>query len=159
MAGDIFRVFNEILTSIMRDWNNCGAIAFNIRTMTDKASLSHRYSMLIIGVYSLAVAVYVSVIMEINHLESDEHSKGELILKMKFPFGYDFSPIYEIVMFVQFLQLLSNASVIGMLDALIVTLVSFSLTLANILSTFILTSFNRAQFLSFHLPLSSLPQL
>lgn len=120
-------MFNDILTSISRDWRDCGAVAFNVRVMTDKASLSHRCSMLIIGVYSLAVAVYVSMIMELNNLEPDEDGKGEqqLILKMELPFDYDFSPIREIVMFVQFLQLLSNASVIGMLDALIVTLVSF----------------------------------
>lgn len=74
----------------------------------------------------MAVVVYVSVIMEFNYSSSDESNKAEdrLFLKMKFPFAYDTSPIYEIVMVVQFAQLLSNAWVIGMLDALIVTLVS-----------------------------------
>lgn len=133
----LFRLFNDILISMSRDWNNCGAVAFNVRTMMNKAILSHRCSMLIVGVYSIAVVVYVSVIVEFNNID-DGFGRGEnqLFLKMKFPFVYEFSPVYEIVMFVQSLQLLSNASVIGMLDALIITLVSFLFNLMNfILST------------------------
>ncbi|XP_025163765.1 odorant receptor 22c-like isoform X2 [Harpegnathos saltator] len=107
-----------------QDWRDGGAVAFNVRTMTDKARLSRRCSMLIIGVYSIAVVVYVSVIIEFNHIHSDEFSNKErqFFLKMKFPFDYDVSPIHEIILFIQFLQLLSNASVIGMLDAFIITL-------------------------------------
>lgn len=109
-----------------RDWRDCDAVAYDVRIMTDKANLSHRLSMLIIGMYSMAVAVYVSVIIEFN-IDSNKSGQGEsqLFLKMELPFVYDFFPMHEIVMFVQFIQLLSNASVIGMLDALIVTLVSF----------------------------------
>lgn len=135
ICGDnSFRLFNDILTSMSRDWRNCGTVAFNVQTMMNKASLSHRCSMLIIGMYSMAVVVYVSVIMELNSIDN-KSGKGEnqLFLKMEFPFVYDFSPVYEIVMFVQFIQLLSNASIIGMLDALIITLVSFLLALTNVL--------------------------
>jgi len=93
--------------------------------------------MLIIGVYSIAVIVYVSVIMELNLIDSDESNKAEdqLFLKMKFPFAYDVSPIHEIVMILQFVQLLGNASVIGMLDALIITLVSPSLFIFDLLGS------------------------
>lgn len=84
--------------------------------------------MLIIAVYTMAVAVYVSVIMEFNHIHSDELEEQQLFLKMELPFDHDVYPIREIVLFIQFIQLLSNASVIGMLDAVIITLVSFSFT-------------------------------
>ncbi|XP_011065039.1 PREDICTED: odorant receptor 22c-like [Acromyrmex echinatior] len=60
--------------------------------------------------------------MEFNSINS-KSGRGELFLKMEFPFVYEFSPVYEIVMFIQFVQLLSNAWVIGMLDALIMTLI------------------------------------
>lgn len=112
-----------------QDWRDCGAVAFNVRTMMDKAHLSRRCSMLIITVYSMAVAVYVSVIVEFNRIHSDDlgNEEQQLFLKMQFPFDHDISPVREIVMFVQFIQLLSNASVIGMLDALVITLVSISL--------------------------------
>ncbi|EZA57554.1 hypothetical protein X777_02093, partial [Ooceraea biroi] len=117
------RLFNDILTSISRDWHNCDSVSFNMHTMTNKANLSRRYSMLIIGVYWMAVVVYVSVIMEFNYTNESNKAEDHLFLKMEFPFTYDVSPIREIVMVSQFVQLLSNASVIGMLDALIVTLI------------------------------------
>ncbi|XP_011251132.3 odorant receptor 13a-like [Camponotus floridanus] len=118
------RLFNNILTSISRDWRNCDFIACNMRIMMNKAYLSHRCSMLIIGVYSMAVIVYSSVIIELNNIDTDvEPAEKELLLKMQFPFVYEFSPLREIVMFVQFIQLLSHASIIGMLDALIITLI------------------------------------
>lgn len=84
--------------------------------------------MLIIGVYAMAVVMYVSVIMEINHIDDrSKRREDQLFLKMEFPFSLESSPVYKTVMFVQFIQLLSNASVIGMLDALIITLVSLLL--------------------------------
>ncbi|XP_070150954.1 odorant receptor 10-like [Polyergus mexicanus] len=116
------RLFNDILTSISRDWRNCNSTVYNMRIMTNKANLSHRCSMLIISVYFMAVIVYISVIIEFNNINVDSVEK-ELFLKMQFPFVYEFFPVYEIVMFVQFVQLLSNASVIGMLDALVITLI------------------------------------
>lgn len=127
IKDNLFRLFNNILTSISRDWRNCDFIACNMRIMMNKAYLSHRCSMLIIGVYAMAVIVYSSVIIELNNIDTDvEPVEKELFLKMQFPFVYEFSPLREIVMFVQFIQLLSHASIIGMLDALIITLVSFS---------------------------------
>ncbi|GAB1863026.1 Odorant receptor [Camponotus japonicus] len=118
------RLFNNILTSISRDWRNCDFIACSMRIMMNKAYLSHRCSMLIIGVYAMAVIVYTSVIIELNNIDTDiEPVEKELLLKMQFPFVYEFSPLREIVMFVQFIQLLSHASIIGMLDALIITLI------------------------------------
>lgn len=123
VKDNLFRLFNDILTSISRDWRNCNSIAYNMRIMTNKANLSHRCSMLTISVYFMAVIVYISVIIEFNNINVDSVEK-ELFLKMQFPFVYEFFPVYEIVMFVQFVQLLSNASVIGILDALVITLVS-----------------------------------
>lgn len=96
--------------------------------------------MLIIGIYSMAVVVYSSVIIELNNIDTNVETgekEHQLLLKMQFPFVYEFFPMYEIVMFVQFVQLLSHASVIGMLDALIITLVSFSLSYLDKCSLFL----------------------
>lgn len=131
---------------MLRDWRNCDSIALNMHIMTNKANVSHRCSMLIIGVYSIAVVVYSSVIIELNNININAETgekEHQLLLKMKFPFVHEFSPIYEIVMFFQFIQLLSNASVIGMLDALIITLVSFfKLSYKCFLFRFTLTLFS-----------------
>lgn len=92
-------------------------------TMIDKASLSHRYSKLVIGVYSTAVLLYS--IATIDFRKPINNDCRQLLIKMELPFVFCESPIYEIVVCVQFVHLMAVASTIGMLDALIVTLVSY----------------------------------
>lgn len=102
-----------------KDWYECS----NAYTMIDKAVLSHRYSKLIIGIYATAVLLY-----SIATIDFREQAIGDdcrrLLIKMELPFVFCQSPIYEIVVFVQFVHLMAVASAIGMLDALIATLVS-----------------------------------
>lgn len=110
------RIFNDILTAMSNDWREYS----NMYAMIDKAVLSHRCSKLIIGVYSTAVLLYSTVNF---HKQTDDDCR-ELLIKMELPFAFCESPIYETVTGVQFVQLMAVASAIGMLDALIVTLVS-----------------------------------
>lgn len=56
--------------------------------------------------------------------EQFEISERELFLKMKLPFESNTSPAYEIVMITQFFHQLSAATIVGVLNALIVSLVS-----------------------------------
>lgn len=48
----------------------------------------------------------------------------ELFLKMELPFESNASPVYEVVMIVQFFHQLAAATIVGVLNALIVSLVS-----------------------------------
>ncbi|XP_012061479.1 PREDICTED: odorant receptor 13a-like [Atta cephalotes] len=83
--------------------------------MNNVANLSHRFSNLIIGLHSMAVLFYgIGVIAAANR---------ELFLKMELPFYSGMSPIYEVVMTTQFLHQMTAATVIGVLSALLVTLV------------------------------------
>jgi len=100
------------------DWHKYS----NMYAMIDKAVLAHRCSKLIISVYSIAVLLYSTA--SILNKQNDDDCR-ELLIKMELPFGFCESPIYEIVMFVQFIRLMAVASAIGMLDALLVTLVSY----------------------------------
>ncbi|XP_011859582.1 PREDICTED: odorant receptor 82a-like [Vollenhovia emeryi] len=110
------RIFNDILTAMSNDWHEYSDIS-NMY-MIDKAVLAHRCSKLTIGVYFMAVALYS--IASINFHNTD--SCRELLIKMELPFVFCESPIYEIVACVQFVDLVAVASAIGMLDALMVTL-------------------------------------
>lgn len=60
--------------------------------------------------------------------EIDEELDGmptrELFLKMELPFESNASPVYEVVMIVQFFHQLAAATIVGVLNALIVSLVS-----------------------------------
>lgn len=48
----------------------------------------------------------------------------ELFLKMELPFESNASPVYEVVMVTQFFHQLAAATIVGVLNALIVSLVS-----------------------------------
>lgn len=113
------RIFKNILTAMSNDWHEYS----NMYAMIDKAVLAHRCSKLIISVYSIAVLLYSTASINLN--KQNDGDCRELLIKMELPFGFCESPIYEIVMFVQFVRLMAVASAIGMLDALLVTLVSY----------------------------------
>ncbi|XP_011870745.1 PREDICTED: odorant receptor 13a-like [Vollenhovia emeryi] len=111
------RVFNDVLASIATDWEECGDALYG---MSSVANLSQRFSNLIIGLHSTAVLFYgIGVVA----LRGDGVADRELFLKMELPFESGTSPIYEIVMTTQFLHQMTAATVIGVLSALLVTLV------------------------------------
>lgn len=111
------RIFIEILTAMSNDWQQYS----NMYAMVDKAILADRCSKFTIGVYSTAVLLYSTASLNFRKQTDDCQ---ELLIKMELPFAFCDSPIYEITMGVQFVHLMAVASAIGMLDALLVTLVS-----------------------------------
>lgn len=110
-----------MLASIATDWEECGD---GLYSMSGVASLSHRFSNFIIGLHSTAVVFYCIGVVA---LRSDGVADRELFLKMELPFESGTSPIYEVVMTTQFLHQMTAATVIGVLSALLVTLVSWDL--------------------------------
>ncbi|XP_011155595.2 odorant receptor 82a [Solenopsis invicta] len=110
------RIFNDVLKAMSNDWREYSGMY----AMIDKAVLAHRCSKLTIGVYSTAVLLYSTA--SINFRKQSNDSCRELLIKMELPFNFCESPVYEIVMWVQFVHLMAVASSIGMLDGLMVTL-------------------------------------
>lgn len=105
------------------DWEECGDALYS---MSSVANLSHRFSNLIIGLHSTAVLFYGIGVVALRSDDTDVADR-ELFLKMELPFESGTSPIYEIVMTTQFLHQMTAATVIGVLSALLVTLVSWGL--------------------------------
>lgn len=120
------RIFHDVIASISTDWEDeCGEAA--PCNMISVASLSRRFSNLIIGLHSVAVLFYCIGVVALRTSDTvDEPGdvERELFLKMDLPFGSGASPVYEIVMTTQFLHQMTSATVIGVLSALLVTLVS-----------------------------------
>ncbi|KAL0134074.1 hypothetical protein PUN28_001146 [Cardiocondyla obscurior] len=90
--------------------------------MSNMASLSSRFSNLIVGLHSIAVMFYGIGVIALHNDHGDTGNR-EFFLKMELPFEAGTSPIYEVVMTTQFLHQITAASVIGVLSALLVTLV------------------------------------
>lgn len=114
-----------MLARIATDWKECGNAEDCGNAwcnMSNVAGLSHRFSNLIIGLHSVAVMVYgIGVVVLRSDNDVDDR---ELFLKMELPFESSISPVYELVMTTQFLHQITTATVIGVLSALLVTLVS-----------------------------------
>lgn len=121
------RLFKNILTTMATDWTHSSTGKLDTNAMISKADLSNRCSKLIMCVYTIAVffytSVFVEIIREIDNTEFDMKSR-EFLIKMEFPFVSYNSSMYKCILLVQFFQLMAIASAIGMLDALIITLVS-----------------------------------
>ncbi|KAL6254490.1 hypothetical protein P5V15_014543 [Pogonomyrmex californicus] len=114
------RIFNDVLTSITTDWEECRDSLYNMNSV---ANMSHRFSNLIIGLHSTAVLFYGIGVVALRNDDVTDTADRELFLKMELPFESGTSPIYEVVMTTQFLHQMTAATVIGVLSALLVTLV------------------------------------
>ncbi|KAF3054630.1 Odorant receptor 082 [Nylanderia fulva] len=117
------RIFNDVLERIASDWQECGTPE-DCGNMNSVAGLSQRFSNLIIGLHSVAVMVYGIGVVVLSGGDDDGIADDrELFLKMELPFESGTSPVYELVMTTQFLHQITSATVIGVLSALLVTLV------------------------------------
>lgn len=120
------RTFHETLTMIAADWKECANDPFGMHMTTSKATMSYRVSNAIIGFHMVAVMTY-SFSVFLSDVENGDFNVSiarAFIIKMELPFDSNSSPVYELVMVVQFFQLMSNACAIDVLNALILTLVS-----------------------------------
>ncbi|XP_025163762.1 odorant receptor 4-like [Harpegnathos saltator] len=123
------RIFHHILATMARDRSDC-ATGWAACSMSRTIYVSHRSSNLIIGLYSMSVLLYGTGVLVGHTDESDEaedeqfsEPTREQFLKMELPFESNISPVYEVVMVVQFFHQLAAATIVGVLNALIVSLI------------------------------------
>ncbi|KAG5326914.1 OR67C protein, partial [Acromyrmex heyeri] len=119
------RIFHDILTIMSEDRSEC-VTEWAIYSMSRTTDVSHRSSNLIIGLYSMSVFIYGTGVLVAHSDESDEQlavQARELFLKMELPFESNASPTYELVMITQFFHQLSAATIVGVINALIVSLI------------------------------------
>jgi len=119
-------IIYDILATMAEDWNECASI-HSKQPMINKAILSHRFSKCSIGAYSIMVLLFGIGNMIAQRSANSELlvREKQLIVKMKLPPECTMSPIFEIVMVMQALLQLMLALIAGMLNAFIVTLVSW----------------------------------
>lgn len=107
------------------DWKE--AAIGDVRIMVSKANQSRYFSNVIIGLHSVAAVFYLIGVLAI-HDDGNDTVTGAPIrkftLKMQLPFDCNESPLYELVMSLEFLHLLASSAITGMLNSLIIALVS-----------------------------------
>ncbi|GAB1863028.1 Odorant receptor [Camponotus japonicus] len=121
------RIFYDALAAMVSDWKE--ATINDMHTMTSKANLSRRFSNVIIGLHSVGAFTYGIGVL-VSH--TDDHDtdaiepvrmQREFTLKMQLPFECNESPLYELVMCLEFLHQLASSAVTGILNSLIITLI------------------------------------
>ncbi|XP_077261487.1 odorant receptor 82a-like isoform X2 [Temnothorax americanus] len=119
------RIFYDILEMMAQDRSEC-VTEWAVCSMSRTIDVSHRSSNLIIGLYSMSVFLYGTGVLVAHADEPDEQlavPARELFLKMELPFESNASPAYELVMITQFFHQLAAATIVGVLNALIVSLI------------------------------------
>ncbi|CAL1674371.1 unnamed protein product [Lasius platythorax] len=120
------RRFYFILAMMDRDGRECGINDSYASTMISVADLSRRCSNVMISINALA-AFFLSIgehlLQSMNDANRVDNNSRELPIKMEFPFDVSESPIFECFLVGQFLYELLLASIVGMVNALLVSLI------------------------------------
>ncbi|EZA57549.1 ObirOr5-V23 [Ooceraea biroi] len=116
------RIFAKILAAIDKDVKDCTSEMHEC-IMTSKANLAQRCSNAIISVNAIATVLYFIDSLVRRRMVSEDGQFREFPVQVKFPFEAHESPIYEFAVVGLFFHVLETATVIAMLNALILTLV------------------------------------
>lgn len=110
---------------IATDWEKCSSTKFSMFAMMCNAKLSQRFANMTVVFYTTAVILYSSKIF-IKHTDDVNASNvsRSLVLDMDLPFDTNRRFVYELVIIAQFLHLLLCSDAIGLLNALLINLVS-----------------------------------
>ncbi|KAL6429664.1 hypothetical protein ACFW04_007529 [Cataglyphis niger] len=116
------RLFADILVAMDDDWKD-RATDLRECVMMDKANLAHRCSNAIISVNAVATVLYFID----SHVRGRTVSKGgqhrEFPIQVQLPFEAHETPVFEFVVLGLFFHVLETATVIAILNSLILTLV------------------------------------
>ncbi|XP_070521230.1 odorant receptor 4-like isoform X2 [Cardiocondyla obscurior] len=119
------RIFYDVLAAMAADWKE--AAINEMQTMTSKANISRYIANVIIGLHSAAVIVYVIDVLVFRtsnyNVDGIETSVREFTLKLQLPFECNESPLYEVIMLLEFLHQLVASATNGVLNCLIITLI------------------------------------
>ncbi|XP_011862403.1 PREDICTED: odorant receptor 82a-like isoform X2 [Vollenhovia emeryi] len=120
------RTFYYIVKTMDRDWKECVINDSYQSTMMSVADLSRRCTNVMISINALA-AFFLSIGEHLlqsmgNAAKVDNYSR-ELPIKMEFPFDVSESPTFECFLIGQFFYELVLASIVGMMNALLVSLI------------------------------------
>lgn len=111
------------------DWEKCSSTKFSMFVTTYNAKLSQRFANMTVILYSVAVTLFSSnVLIKYN---TDDGTASNIstnerlfIIEMDFPFDANRRFVYESVIIVQFFHLLLCSEAIGLLNVLLINLVS-----------------------------------
>ncbi|XP_018401472.1 PREDICTED: uncharacterized protein LOC108778716 [Cyphomyrmex costatus] len=120
------RIFYDVLAAMAADWRE--ATNSETQIMISKANLSRRFSNVIIGLHSVAVFCFG---IEVLASQTDDYDADHgtdtpvraFTLKLQLPSQCNESPLYELVMGLEFFHQLASATATGILNSLLISLI------------------------------------
>ncbi|XP_071644351.1 odorant receptor 13a-like [Temnothorax longispinosus] len=114
------RIFYNILAAMDRDWNDC--VINDHSTMMTVANQSRRCSVVLIGIH-IVTGFFLSIGVYAARMMSNSGGPRAFPVKMELPLMALESPLFECILAGQMFYILSLASVVGMINALLATLI------------------------------------
>ncbi|XP_039310436.1 odorant receptor 67c isoform X3 [Solenopsis invicta] len=116
------RIFSDILSAMNDDWNDCSTDS-HVYVMTSKANLAHRCSNVMLVLNTLSTFFYFIGSFLSHRTISKNGDLREFPMQVQFPFdAATDSPIFELIVLGLFLHVWETATVIALLNSLILTL-------------------------------------
>lgn len=120
-----YSLLDEIIACVIKDWEERDAS--DECAMTRMAYAACRFSNLVIFSNTSSVVFYaIGNLLMWHKADNQTNDSRELFLKMELPFDMESESVYVTVLITQFVHQMSAASLLGMLDCLMLTLVSAS---------------------------------
>ncbi|KAL6254508.1 hypothetical protein P5V15_014561 [Pogonomyrmex californicus] len=114
------RLLCDIITRVVEDWKERDVS--DEYTMAKVAYISRRFSNVVITLHATSVFLYATGTL-MKYKSNNQTDTRELILKMELPFEIKSTSVHIVVLVTQFVHQTSAASMVGVLNSLLITLV------------------------------------
>lgn len=111
------------------DWRECVGVDRHFYVMKLKADISHFCSNAMLSFNAIAGVLYLLGEYAIRFLYLSENYNDtlrQLPIKIQLPFDMERSPTYELLLLILFVHVMLNVCTVAVINALILTLVSFT---------------------------------
>jgi len=105
------------------DWNDCASSNINMRETACKAKLADRITNAMFTLHTLTIVAY-SIGILLADVDISEQSELPLFLKVELPVNINTKHKYKMLLTMQFVHLIMSGCGTGLLNALLLTLVS-----------------------------------
>lgn len=117
---------DDIIAHMIEDWKERDVS--DEYTMNRTAFISRWLCNVIISLHSLSVLFYATGSL-LRHKSSNQTDVREFLLKMELPFKLESTSVYLTVLLTQFVHQISAAIIMGVINCLLLTLVSLNIFL------------------------------
>ncbi|GAB1863065.1 Odorant receptor [Camponotus japonicus] len=116
------RIFHDILIMMAEDWNDCAKSDIEMHEAVNKAKISNRIANAIMIIHTIAVLLYGDLILAKVDV-TDRTIKLPHIYKIEVPFSINTERTYKVVLIVELIHVLMCSLGMGILNALLLTLI------------------------------------